>query len=107
MRFICPKHSVKPIVLLFHLIEYQIRKTSARVEARRLQFLLMLQLVGIPFQSYSAMLSTYDTAYDTPVCLETSRALHSPCAATADTCPNKYTIYIAVFQKCLQFCFAA
>ncbi|GIY44346.1 hypothetical protein CEXT_162941 [Caerostris extrusa] len=76
MRFICPKHSVKPIVLLFHLIEYQIRKTSARVEVRRFQFLLMLQLVWIPFQSYSQCFP--DTAVRHS-CLpsKTSRALHS------------------------------
>ena len=28
MRFICPKHSVKPVVLLFHLIEYQESKAG-------------------------------------------------------------------------------
>ncbi|GIY65275.1 hypothetical protein CEXT_148951 [Caerostris extrusa] len=83
MRFICPKHSVKPIVLLFHLIEYQIRKTSGRIEVTRFLFLLMLQLVGIPFQNYSAMLSRHCST-TLPVCLEVSRALHYPCAATAD-----------------------
>ncbi|GFS33821.1 hypothetical protein TNIN_104491 [Trichonephila inaurata madagascariensis] len=50
MRFICPK---KPVVLLFHLIEQQICKTLVQVEVRRFQFLVMLQLVGIPSQSYS------------------------------------------------------
>ncbi|GFS38997.1 hypothetical protein TNIN_404101 [Trichonephila inaurata madagascariensis] len=53
MRFICPKHSVKPVVLLFHLIEYQIHKISSRGSHRRFQFLVMLQLVGIPSQNYS------------------------------------------------------
>ena len=46
--FICLKHSVKPVVLLFLLIEYQIRKLLVRVEVRRFQFFVMLQLVGIP-----------------------------------------------------------
>ena len=49
----CPKHSVKPFVRLFHLAEYQIRKILAEVEVRRFQFLIMLKLVGIPFQGYS------------------------------------------------------
>ncbi|GFW38443.1 hypothetical protein TNCV_1332961 [Trichonephila clavipes] len=53
MRFICPNHSVKPILLLFHLIEYQINKIWARVKDRRFQFLVMMQLEGIPSQSYS------------------------------------------------------
>ncbi|GFU82931.1 hypothetical protein TNCV_2967501 [Trichonephila clavipes] len=52
-RFICPKQSVKPVVLLLHLIEYQTRKLLARVEVRRFQFLVMLQLVGLLSQSYS------------------------------------------------------
>ena len=50
IRFICPKHRVKPVVLLFHLVEYQIHKILARVEVRRFQYLVMLQLVGLPFQ---------------------------------------------------------
>ncbi|GFR13555.1 hypothetical protein TNCT_39391 [Trichonephila clavata] len=82
MRFICPKHSVKPVVLLFHFIEYQFRKLSARFEVRRFQFLVMLQLVGIPSKVIRSALQTLP--YDTPVCLETSRGLHSPRAATAD-----------------------
>ncbi|GFT95395.1 hypothetical protein TNCV_3326661 [Trichonephila clavipes] len=53
IRFICPNHSLKPVVLPCSLIEYQIRKISSRVEVRRFQFLVMLQLVGIQSQSYS------------------------------------------------------
>ena len=52
MRFICPKHSVKSVVLLFHLTEHQFRRTLARVEVRRFQFLVMLTLVGIPLHGY-------------------------------------------------------
>ncbi len=53
MCVICPKHSVKPVVLLFHLIEYKIRKILTRVDVKRFQFLVLLQLVEIPFQGYS------------------------------------------------------
>ncbi|GIY89526.1 hypothetical protein CEXT_350631 [Caerostris extrusa] len=75
MRVICPKHSVKPIVLLFHLIEYQIRKTSARVEVE-VSVLAYVATLGIPFQSHSQCFP--DTAVrHTPVYFETSRALHS------------------------------
>ena len=53
IRFICPKNNMKTVVLLFHPIEYQIRKILARVEVRRFKFLLMLQFVLILFQDYS------------------------------------------------------
>ena len=53
MRFICPKHSLKTVVLLFHFIECQIRKILTRVEVRRFQFFVLLQFAGILFQGYS------------------------------------------------------
>ncbi|GFY44083.1 hypothetical protein TNIN_456141 [Trichonephila inaurata madagascariensis] len=83
MRFICPKHRVKPVVLLFHFIEYQIHKISARVEVRRFHFMVMLQLVGIPSQSYSQYSPDNSVQHS---CLPpiSSLALHSPCATTAD-----------------------
>ena len=52
MCFICPKQIVKPVMLLFHLTEYQIHKVLARVEVRRFQFLVILQFVWIPLQGY-------------------------------------------------------
>ena len=51
--FIWVQHIVKPVVLLFHFIDYQIRKILTGVKVRSVQFFVMLQLVGIPFQGYS------------------------------------------------------
>ena len=81
MLFICPKHSVKPIMLLFYLTEFQFREILARVEIRMFQFLVMSQFAVIPFQSYSQC--PPDTSKQChPVCFETSRELLSPCAET-------------------------
>ena len=53
MHFVRSKHKVKSVVLFFYLTECQICKILARVDVRRFQFLVMLQLVGVTFQGYS------------------------------------------------------
>ena len=63
IRFICLKHSVKLVVLLFHFTEYQIRKTLAKVDVRRIQFFVLLQLVGMPFEGYSQCSSGTSVRY--------------------------------------------
>ena len=64
--FIYLKHSEKAVVLLFPVIEYQIRKIL-RVEVRRFQIFVML---GYRFRVISSALQTFP--YGTPVFLETS-----------------------------------
>lgn len=78
MRFIRPKNSEKRNMLLLYVTKCPIHKILVIDTVTRFQFLDMLQFRRISFQDNSQCSLPYK-----PICPETSRVMHFPCAETS------------------------
>ncbi|GFY77916.1 hypothetical protein TNIN_129151 [Trichonephila inaurata madagascariensis] len=84
MRLICPKHSVKPVVLLFHLIEYPNSQNLCKSQS---QEVLVLVYVATGRDTVAKSFAVLSRHFHTKLLFAAKLPgkLHFLCAATTDT----------------------